>query len=199
MENKEEKKEIKVILVGDSGVGKTNLINTSIGLNFIENNESTNTSSFFNKQFTIKDKKYYINLWDTAGQEKYRNVTKLFFKGAEIVILVYDISNLETFNSLEYWYETCENIIDTEHIYGVIGNKIDLFGQEEVNEEKIKEFSQKKKAKFQYTSAKTEPKSFERFIEKLIIEYTSVIKDPGRISHRLENKNPKNDERKKCC
>ena len=181
MENKEEKKEIKVILVGDSGVGKKSLY-TSIGLNFRENDDSTNTSSFFNKQFIINDKKYYINLWDTAGQKKYINITKLFFKGAEIVILVYDISNLETFNSLEFWYETCEETIDTEHIYGIIGNKIDLLAQEEANDEKVKEFSQKIKAKFQYTSAKTEPKSFERFIEKLIIEYTSIIKVPGRIS-----------------
>ena len=91
--------EIKIILIGNSGVGKTNLINTSIGLNFNHVENTTASSSFVAKEFIINDEKYTANLWDTAGQEAYRGITQLFFRGSEIVILVYDICSPTSFNA----------------------------------------------------------------------------------------------------
>ena len=72
--------EIKVILIGESGTGKTSLINATMGLKFKEHLESTTTNSFSSKKVTINNKEYILNLWDTIGQEKFRSLTKIFIK-----------------------------------------------------------------------------------------------------------------------
>ena len=195
---REQNDEIKVIIIGDSGVGKTNLINTSIGINFLENNSTTVTSSFISKQFKIGDKKYNVNIWDTAGQENYRSITKLFFKGSEIVILVYDITNSKTFDSLDFWYSTCQEIIGNEAVYGVIGNKIDLFVEEQVLEEEARKFAEEKKMPFALVSAKDEPKGLEFFLKELIEEYYGLEdKDTKNESMKLDLKKEKVTEKKK--
>ena len=196
--------EIKMIVIGDSGVGKTNLINTSIGINFLENNSATVTSSFISKQFKIGDKKYNVNIWDTAGQENYRSITKLFFKGSEIVILVYDITNSKTFDSLDFWYSTCQEIIGNEAVYGVIGNKIDIFVEEQVLEEDAKRFAEAINAKFKIVSAKTNPKEFVEFLKQLVIDYKSLNNIERRDSwvlnkeEHIDNNNNKKSQ-KGCC
>ena len=204
---KENIDEIKVIVLGDSGVGKTNLINTSIGLEFIGNNSSTISCSSISKQFIINDEKYNINIWDTAGQEKYRGLTKLFFKGSEIVILVYDITNYSTFKSLDYWFQMCEDIISENHIYGIVGNKIDLLLNEKVCEEDGKKFAEAKNAKFTIVSAKNDSDKFVEFIKGLIIEYKKIPNIERRDSivlnqnvQNVEKKNKKKmkNEKKKC-
>ena len=201
---REQNDEIKVIIIGDSGVGKTNLINTSIGIDFLENNSATVTSSFISKQFKIGDKKYNLNIWDTAGQEKYRSITKLFFKGSEIVILVYDITNSKTFDSLDFWYSTCQEILGNEVVYGVIGNKIDLFVEEQVLEEDAQKFAEAINAKFKIVSAKENPKEFVEFLKQLVIDYKSLDNIERRDSwvlnkeeHIDNNKNKKSQ--KGCC
>ena len=201
---REQNDEIKVIIIGDSGVGKTNLINTSIGIDFLENNSATVTSSFISKQFKIGDKKYNLNIWDTAGQEKYRSITKLFFKGSEIVILVYDITNSKTFDSLDFWYSTCQEIIGNEAVYGVIGNKIDLFVEEQVLEEDAKKFAEAINAKFKIVSAKTNPQEFVEFLKQLVIDYKSLNNIERRDSwvlnkeEHIDNNNNKKSQ-KGCC
>ena len=83
---------IKVILLGESGVGKTNLINITNGLNFNNNELVSSTSSYCIKNLYVNGKEYSIKLWDTVGQEKLRNLTKLFYNDSKIVIFVYDIT-----------------------------------------------------------------------------------------------------------
>ena len=201
---REQNDEIKVIIIGDSGVGKTNLINTSIGIDFLENNSATVTSSFISKQFKIGDKKYNLNIWDTAGQEKYRSITKLFFKGSEIVILVYDITNSKTFDSLDFWYSTCQEILGNEVVYGVIGNKIDLFVEEQVLEEDAQKFAETINAKFKIVSAKTNPTEFVEFLKQLVIDYKSLNNIERRDSwvlnkaEHIDNNNNKKSQ-KGCC
>ena len=190
--------EIKVILIGDSGVGKTNLINTSVGLEFNEQENSTANGSFVVQDYFINNKKYVVNLWDTAGQEVYRGITQLFFRGAEIIILVYDICYPSTFESLEEWYELCESTINNEHIYGILGNKNDLYLNCKVEEEKAKEYAQSKGAPFRLVSAKDNPQNFIEFVEDLIIKYKGIIKLPRKQSIKLNNIN-NNKEKKKCC
>jgi small GTP-binding protein len=196
--------EIKMIVIGDSGVGKTNLINTSIGIDFLENNNSTVSGSFISKQFIINDKKYNVNIWDTAGQEQYRSITKLFFKGSEIVILVYDITKPETFDSLDTWYSMCQDIIGNEVVYGVVGNKIDLYLQEQVLEEDAQKFAEAINAKFKIVSAKERPKEFVDFLKQLVIDYKSLDNIERRDSiilnkiEYIDNNNNKKSQ-KACC
>lgn len=171
---KEEFEEIKVILLGNPGVGKTNLINTSVGYNFVEGNDPTVSATYLLKTFEINGKKYGLNLWDTAGQERYLRVTKLFFKGSGIVILVYDITNKKSFEAMKHWYEMAHDIINNEHIYAVVGNKNDLYLNSEVKEEDANNFAKSINSKLKIVSAKTQPKLFVELLEDLIVEYNKI-------------------------
>ena len=100
---------IKVILLGESGVGKTNLINITNGLNFNNNELVSSSSSYCIKNLYVNGKEYSIKVWDTVGQEKLRNLTKLFYNDSKIVIFVYDITRKETFEEVEnYWVKDVE-------------------------------------------------------------------------------------------
>ena len=92
---------IKVILIGTSGTGKTNIIKAATNKPFEEDNNSTLTSSFVSKNITIDKKTYHIELWDTAGQEKFKSLTKLFIVDSKIVIFVYDITQKKSFEELD--------------------------------------------------------------------------------------------------
>jgi small GTP-binding protein len=185
--------EIKIILIGDSGVGKTNLINTCVGLDFNESENPTITGYFNSKTMEVNDRTYSLNLWDTAGQESYRGLTQLFFRGAELVILVYDITSRKTFESLDEWYEISEDTINNEHIYGIVGNKNDLFVKAEITEEEGDNYAKSKKAKFKLVSAKETPESFVKFVEELVMDYKKIDINNRRKSVKL-NKVKKDKE-----
>jgi len=196
--------EIKIILIGDSGVGKTNLINTCVGLGFNDSENPTVTGYFNSKTMTVNDKTYTLNLWDTAGQESYRGLTQLFFRGAEIIILVYDITSKKTFESLDEWYEISEDTINNEHVYGIVGNKNDLYINAEVTEEEGEEYAKSKNSKFKLVSAKATPKNFIRFIEELVMDYKKIDISERTMSVRLnrdnrdKNKEHKSKMKEKC-
>ena len=194
--------EIKIILIGDSGVGKTNLINTCVGLGFNESENPTITGYFNSKTMVINDKTYSLNLWDTAGQESYRGLTQLFFRGAEIIILAYDITSRKTFESLDEWYEISEDTINNEHIYGIVGNKNDLFVNAEITEEEGDNYAKSKNAKFKLVSAKETPDTFIRFVEELVIDYKKIDISDRKMSVKLnrvkEDKEHKSKIKEKC-
>ena len=186
--------EIKAILVGSSGVGKTNLINVSVGKEFNEELKPTICCSLLQKNIIINNSKYCINLWDTMGQEAYKGISKLFFREAQIVIFVYDITSKESFNSLEEWIQMANDVINGDYISGIVGNKNDLYLQAEVSEEEAEKFAKEKKMKFKLVSAKNDPQSFEDFL----IELIKNIKFPEHhtktvLSNKTENK------KVKCC
>ena len=185
----------KAILLGESGVGKTSLINIAGGGKFNPSEVPSITSNFIKKYIEIDSKKYLINIWDTAGQEKYKQLAKLFFHGSDIVILVYDISSKETFNSLDFWYKETKENINNKFIYGIVGNKKDLYLKEEVPEKEGKKYAESKGAKFALVSAKDDPKSFNDF-------FLSLVKDCREdIENKIDNISLKNqtNKKKKIC
>jgi len=206
-DEEEDDDEIKVILVGETATGKTSLINTSIGLEFKDKLESTQSSSIMQKKLTINGKTYTINLWDTIGQEQFRSLTKIFMKGARVVIFVYDITRRDTFEQLNFWIDNTKEVLGSKPILGIVGNKSDLYFNEEVKEDEAEEFAQKNNIPFQLTSAKT-PKSFSDFLEKLVINYIEKL-DNGRENSvvnalKLDDENgdkpaPRKGSGKKCC
>jgi len=178
---------IKVILLGESGVGKTNLINISQGKAFNPNSVSSISSSYSQSTLKYKDKEYEYVLWDTAGQESYRSLNQLFMKNAKVVIFVYAIDNKISFKELNYWVEAAQNEIEGFCVKGIVGNKSDLFDNQQVKDEEAEEFAEKVGLKIKFTSALSDPNSFKSFLDELIIDY--INKDSGKGN---KNKNIKN-------
>ena len=147
----------KVVLVGDSGVGKTCIISRYISGAFNQNSPSTNGASYASKLINFEDLKKTISLdiWDTAGQEKYKSLTKFFYKDAAVAILVYDVTNKNSFESMKnFWYGQIQDFGSKNIILGVAGNKCDMYEKEEVNENEGKAFAESIGAFFEITSAK---------------------------------------------
>ena len=182
--------EIKAILVGGSGVGKTNLINVSVGNKFCPGSKTTSCCSMVQKHLVINDNKFQINLWDTMGQESYKSISKLFFRDSKIVIFVYDITSYESFTGLEDWINLANSTISDDYISGIVGNKIDLFLESKVPKEEAENYAASKNMKFSLVSAKENPQGFEDFLIELIKQY----KIPERrkktfLKKEKENKN----------
>ena len=195
---------IKVILVGMSGTGKTNIIKALVDKPFVDENDSTLTSSFVSKSIKINKKTYNLEIWDTAGQEVYKSLTKLFIVGSKVVIFVYDITDKSSFNELDYWVKTVKDILGKTPVYAIFGNKKDLFMNEKVTEEEGEKKAQEIGSYFKLTSAKTERENINITVNDLVKEYVErEEKDNKSISNREEsfalqiNKEPK--KKKKCC
>ena len=199
--------DIKTILVGMSGTGKTNIINAMINQPFDSDQISTQTSSFVDKYIDVNKKKYHIEIWDTAGQEKYRSLTKIFIKDSKIVIFVYDITTMASFEEVDYWVNTVKEILGDIPIYALAGNKKDLFIKEEVEEDLGREKAEKIGALFKLTSAKTERNQINDFLKELLEAYIkksggNVQKDEPRgqsLDGSIDNPNGKKEKSKFKC
>ena len=178
---------IKLILLGNSGVGKTSLIKSIMGVNPNKTEEATLSAYYLQKPFKIEDKEYIIDLWDTAGQEAYLGVTKLFFKGSQIIIFVYDITVKNSFNSLTEWIKNVKEIVNNDYVCGIIGNKSDLFLKSQVSNEEAKKLAETEGYKFKLASAVNDPKSFEDLIFELFQEYKLKFGNPGNPQHRRQS------------
>ena len=179
MSNIDLSKGIKIILLGESGVGKTNLIRITTGEEFEQNSMSSSSGSYKEGTYiSSTNKKYSYHLWDTAGQEAYRSLNKIFIKNAKVVIFVYAIDNEPSFKELPYWIDLAKNELGNDFVMGIVANKIDLYEEQQVKEEVAIKFAQKKNIKFRATSALTEPLGFKSFLEELLIDYIKKI-DPS--------------------
>ena len=204
----DEDRDVKTILVGMSGAGKTNIINALVGRKFDESKFCTTTSSFLEKIMTVKKKKYHLEIWDTAGQEQYRSLTKIFINDSKIVIFVYDITNRESFNEIDYWVNTVKEKLGNEPIFGLVGNKKDLFLEEAVKEEEGEKKAKEIGAIFRLTSAKTGQALIIDYLQNLLEEYVKKIgdinEDKDNESNRFEKSNSFSintvkEKKSKCC
>jgi small GTP-binding protein len=179
----EEKNRIKLILLGDVGVGKSAIIQRFYDNTFEENILTTFNASFLEKEVTIKGKKVVLEIWDTVGQEQYRSMTQLFVKNSKIIILVYNVTRMKTFESLNYWYDFINKELGSNIVLGLAGNKTDLIFEdnyeEEVSPEKGKEFAEKIGASFALVSAKESGNEIKVLFYELLTKYFD-IKDNGR-------------------
>ena len=196
-------KEVKIILLGDSGVGKTSIINRYINNRFNPDMVSS-LGSTSNEKIIIKDDiKYKLIIWDTSGQEVYHSLTNLFIKGSNIVILVYSIDSLASFQGLNYWYKSVEEKIDGDnYILAVIGSKSDLVNEEIVSEEEGKNYAEEKKAFFKLVSSKDDAKGIINLFESLLnelIQRRPYFDQSKSYNHKVEKKKKNKKEKKKCC
>ena len=149
---------LKVILVGESGIGKSSIISRFCEENFNEYQQITLSSVFHSKKIQIPDSDSYItfNIWDTVGHEKYRSVTKMFFKDVQAIIFVYDITNEDSFNQvIDYWHKVSVEHCPEEIMLIVVGNKSDLENKRVISKEMGKNYAKKIDALFFEVSARS--------------------------------------------
>ena len=146
---------VKVTLIGGTAVGKTCIIRRYSDDIYVENPPSTSGGSYSEKCVTVNNKNIHLNLWDTAGQERFRALGKHFYKDAYIIILVYDITKKSTFQELkDVWYPNVKQNGEKYSVLAVVGNKSDLYEEEEVTENEAKEYAKEIGAIFMLVSAK---------------------------------------------
>ena len=177
MNGNEEAEGIKVILVGQTGTGKTSLINTAMGQKFVPGTQISSMNCSFVE------------------------LTKVFFKNSDIVIVVFDITSKASFDDLDYWFKEIENELGNEPIKGLAANKADLYLEQAVDDDTIKEYAQKKDVIYKYTTATT-PNNFSELLTQLLTEYlekNSKNKTKKNIGKKLEKNNEPVVKKKKCC
>lgn len=206
MSNIAQDEAIKIILLGNSGVGKTAIINRYCCDKFDKKSEITFSSTYLNKDVTYKNKKYFVNVWDTAGQEKYNSLNKLFVKNSKIIILVYNVTVKESFEALNYWYEFISNDLDDQITLGLAGNKVDLLEEDgytlEVSTEEAEKRAEEWNATFSLLSAKADKKGIDDYFQTLVTKFLDTSKLPSvpRDSIRIGNdSNQKKPNNRKCC
>ena len=200
--------EIKMILLGESGVGKTSIIKRYLDEEFDLNESSSLSMTYVGKDLEINNQKIRLNIWDTIGQEKYRSLSKLFLNETKIVILVYAINAKQSFIELEYWYKLYKEILGPDTILGIAGNKMDLYLNQEVSDEEAKEYADNHGAIFATLSAKENKDSIDRFINNLVKTYLdkNINKNDNNKDNnviKLDAENSKNNEANSggdvCC
>ena len=198
---KEEIVELKVILLGDVGVGKTNIISRYLSGEFNPSLNPTVGSSYGEKRIKKEGITYLLKVWDTVGQEKYNSITKLFVQGSHIIILVYSIDNLQSFQKLDFWHNFIKNTLkDDTYILAVIGNKRDLYENELVTEEEGKKYAEKMNANYALLSAKTDRQNIINFFDILLNEYINKFGKNTNLSISLERKSERSTiNKKRCC
>ena len=195
---------IKIILLGDTGVGKSSIIKRYYENTFDELLTTTFVSSYLEKTIKIKGQKAKLEIWDTAGQEEFRSITKLFVKNSKVIILVYDVTNRPSFECLNYWYDYIEKEIGKEVILGLAGNKTDLvfedgFG-EEVSLEEGKAYAEKINANFSLVSAKESGKEISDLFEQCVARYLdlNISDEDSNLNIKLSNSLTDNTK-SECC
>ena len=167
----EEDEEVKLILLGESGVGKTAIIKRYLYDEFSSIRTPSDSMHYVEKDLTINKRKIKLNVWDTIGQEKYRSLSKLFLNGTHIVILVYSIDDHKSFEELNYWNKLYREQLGDDILLGVVGNKIDLYENQTVTEKEGKEFAEKHNGFFAQLSAKQSKINIDEYMTKMVTEY----------------------------
>jgi Ras-related protein Rab-11A len=116
----------KIVLIGDSGVGKTNILSRYLKNEFLNDSKATVGVEFGSKKFEIKDYKIKAQIWDTAGQERYKSITNAYYKGAKGALLVYDVGRKNTFDSIDKWIPDLRQNGDPNVTIILIANKCDI-------------------------------------------------------------------------
>ncbi len=191
----------KITLIGESSVGKTSFIKQYISETFFSEIKSTIGGEREYKSIVINGKKVRLVFWDTAGQEKFRSLSRIFLNKSNIVVFVYDITKRDTFDEIKnYWYNNVKSIIAKDTVLGIAGNKSDLYENEQVSKEEGQQYAQEIKAVFKETTATTF-ESINELINELVQKYYSqnnITNFPNK-DEAIRVSKMKNEKKRNCC
>ena len=146
---------LKYIIIGDASVGKSNILLKYAHNQFKAEYQLTIGVEFGAKNIKIKDKIYRIQIWDTAGQENFRSITRAYYKNSVCALVVYDITNRQSFENVKAWIEDCKSQSPSTILMALVGNKIDLDSSRAVSTEEGEDFANMNGMPFFETSAKS--------------------------------------------
>ena len=202
----------KIVIIGDTNVGKSNILSRYLTNEFTSNTKSTVGVELGIKFLKIKNTSTKIQIWDTAGQERYQAITSSYFRGSDGCFIVYDITNETSFNNIEKWFDKIHEENDKEIPVIIVGNKCDLENERKIPTEKAKEKAQNLKCAFYETSA-LNAINIEQIFEELVntiydktggnksdddIHIEIVNKNKG-VNINSENNEENSDNNKKGC
>ena len=192
---------LKLVLLGDSGVGKTNILSQFVRNRFIQDFKTTIGVEYATKTISVDDKVVKVQIWDTAGQERFRAITTAYYKGAHGALLVYDITSSITFNSLDKWLKELREKTDQNIPVMLVGNKSDLVDSRSIETQEGMNFAEKENLLFIETSALTAENVREGFTN-LISEIIKRMATKEEIQAPGETVKPEGkavEEKKGCC
>ena len=200
---------IKVVLIGDSGVGKTNIMSKFLKNQFMENSKATVGVEFGSKLFIHQDHKIKAQIWDTAGQEKYKAITGAYYKGSKGALVIYDITRKETFANLEKWVNDLKTAGDPKITIIIIGNKCDLADKRQISKEEGEEKAKSFGCAFLETSAfngENIDKAFDIMVKEIYQKFSSDTGGDDQLDSNAKAEDIKLDKdkadvknKKKCC
>jgi len=191
----------KLVLLGDSAVGKSSILVRFSDDEFVESHINTIGVDFRYRTVTIDNHVVKLQIWDTAGQEKYRTIVRAYYRGADGVVLVYDVTNQDSFDHVDEWLADVDKFAERNPVRLLVGNKADLMDQRQVSEELASKYAEENHISWLETSAKTNTNIHAIFLtlaKELIkrkMEETAAeaAQDPGKLKL-----GPSSEEHDKC-
>ena len=201
-------KKCQLLIIGDSTVGKTSILSRYTNGEFNPNYLATVGFDFFKKDEIFDGKTIRIKIWDTAGQERYKSLTEGYFRNAEGILIVYDVSNLDTFKNLKYWIQSIKthiNIDNSQVPAIIIGNKVDIF-EREVTKDQGENFAKEQNLEYFETSAKN-GKNINECIRYLVQQVLKISNNKEeeeekkyiKIRGSFNQKNKSEKKKNSCC
>eukprot|EP00731_Ephydatia_muelleri_P019672 Em0012g497a len=191
----------KLVLIGDQGVGKSNLLTRFTQDRFDPSSRSTIGVDFGTKFVQLGDNVVKLQIWDTAGQENYRALAPTYYRGASGVVVVYDITRRETFEHVEYWMTEVRNNMHPDATILLVGNKSDQEATRAVSRQEAEQYAEKHKLYFMETSAMDSSNvstSFE-WILNTVYNHADAVNENSGIKLDVTSSKKNGTWRSRCC
>ena len=188
-------KKYKVVLLGESGVGKSSLVLRLVKDEWVESQHSTVGASFFRYNCQVDDATVNFDIWDTAGQERYRSLAPMYYRGAAAAIVVYDITNPDSFAGAKSWVKELQRRGDPNVVIALAGNKADLETRRKVEFEEANAYAAENGLLHLETSAKNANN-----VKALFVEIAKTLpKAPPQAEREAFPILPQQQEQRNCC
>lgn len=193
---------VKLVLLGDSGVGKTSIATQYISGKAPQSVKPTIGAAFVTKSIVVDGQPVELLIWDTAGQEVYRGLAPMYYRSALIAIVVFDITRTQSYDSVAYWINELKANADSRTIIVVCANKVDLEDQRAVVEATAQEFAESHGALYAATSAATGSgidRMFQMAVGKLMKDQAGESAPTGKNGSGVVLKEQKEQQKGGCC
>uniref|UniRef100_A0A0B7AHV1 Uncharacterized protein n=1 Tax=Arion vulgaris TaxID=1028688 RepID=A0A0B7AHV1_9EUPU len=194
-------RDVKVCLLGESGVGKSSIVMRFVADKFKKSLESTIGASFMTKTVYVDNSTYKFQIWDTAGQEKYRALAPMYYRGSAAAIIVYDVTRETSFQAVKSWVQELQRHGPSRIVIAIAGNKCDLEDLREVREKDAQEYAREIGAVFCETSAMTAVNVAELFeaIARLLPPEDLTVGLNQNSGSTIHLKSTANKKKGRCC